>query len=120
MITEIIDLLVDASNSFGSLFNSIITKYRNYRSIISNSIELDEQTYSNVIDEIPEIKRELAQSRILNGYVLITKIKTHKEKSTIEFVFLDTAYKCRHVFYLLKQNKSLLNELVIPCYWRIY
>ena len=58
MITDIIDLLVDLSNSFGSLTNAIFARFRNYRSYILENNELSTDAVDCIINAIPEIKKE--------------------------------------------------------------
>ena len=82
MITEIIDLFVDASNTLGSLFEALVSKYRNYRNILTNTESLNSSITNDILEKIPEIKNEMLQSGLIEGFVVIVRIKTKNEKSS--------------------------------------
>lgn len=119
MITDIIDLLVDLSNSFGSLTNAIFARFRNYRSYILENNELSTDAVDCIINAIPEIKKELSLSKLDNGYILISRKKVNSIKATLDVVFLDISFKYRHSFSVLKPLDLKINNIQTPCFWMI-
>lgn len=118
MITEIIDLFVDASNSLGSLFEALVSKYRNYQNILTNKESLNSGITNDILERIPEIKNEMLQSGLTEGIVVIVRIKARNDKSSLEVALLDSNCRHRHSFTVLKRQESFLNCLSAPCYFR--
>lgn len=118
MITEIIDLFVDASNTLGSLFEALVSKYRNYRNILTNTESLNSSISNDILEKIPEIKNEMLQSGLIEGFVVIVRIKTKNEKSSLEIALLDSNCRYRHSFNILKRHESFFNCISAPCYFR--
>lgn len=120
MITDIIDLFVDVSNTLGSMFESLFTKYRNYKHIISEVDALDPQNVELILEKIPELREEILQSNMTSGYVLISRISFKKNKMSLEIILVDQKYKCIHSFSVLKKGDfPFYNNMRIPTYWSI-
>lgn len=116
MLTDIIDLLVDVSNSFGSLISSIQVRYKNYANIINQQSPLQRDDVSNLYTHFPEIQREMAQCKIVLCYIVVDKYSVKDGRTEIRFIFLDDKLKHIHSFTLLKKNNPIEN-IMIPCYW---
>ena len=116
MITDLIDLLVDASNTFGSLVSSIQVRYKNYNKIISLQSPLHEDVVKTICAYFPMIQKEMNLCPNELSYIVIDKYSVKNGKTEIRVVFLDERQKHIHSFNVLSKTQTI-GDLTIPSYW---
>lgn len=117
MITEIIDLLIDSSNAFGSLFSYLRMIYKNYSTIINEHAPIESDKVEQLYTFFPKLKAEIDVYNQQALYVIIDNYSFKKGKATLSIAVLDERCKVVHVFSLLQKN-SIICDLT-PCYWKI-
>lgn len=118
MITEIIDLIVDASNSFGSLFSFLRMKYKKYDTIIINRSPLEIERVNQLYRAFPNLKNEVDIYKQQFLYVVIGSYTIKKNKCTLTIVLLNEKRKYIHGFSILQKN-VIIPDIYIPCYWQV-
>ena len=118
MMTDIIDLFVDASNTFGSFISFLRAKFKNYDVIVKNQRPLNMDVIQNVYSLLPEIQEELAHCGMKPSYIVLDKFDLNGSKASINIVFLNEKCSFLHSFTLLK-NTHIPDGISIPCYWLI-
>ena len=71
MITEIIDLLVDASNTFGSLCTYLRMKYKNYGTIINEQTPIG----SDKVEQLYVVFPKLINIKLYISLLIIIVLK---------------------------------------------
>jgi hypothetical protein len=115
MLTEIVDLLVDASNTFGSLVSSLKVRYKNYNKIISQQPSLQDDVVNALYTYFPEILREMNLCQDVQ-YIMIDKYSVKNGKTELRVVFLNEKQRHVHSFNILNGQHTIGN-LIIPSYW---
>ena len=105
MITDLIDLLVDASNTFGSLVSSIQVRYKNYNKIISLQSPLHEDVVKTICAYFPMIQKEMNLCPNELSYIVTLK-DLKEEKKFID----DLRVKNGNLKIMLSQSKGLLSK----------
>ncbi|MBE6253930.1 MAG: hypothetical protein E7105_00195 [Prevotella sp.] len=118
MITDIIDLFVDASNTFGSFISFLRAKFKNYSVIVNNQHPLDSDVIQDINSLLPEIHEEITHSVRIPSYIVLEKFEVNGSKASINIVFLNEKCSFLHSFTLLK-NIHIPDGITIPCYWSL-
>lgn len=118
MIAEIIELLVDASNTFGSLFSSFQARFKNYSKILVQQSPLQEDVVRTICTSFPEIMREIRECSNSPSYVVIDKNSIKKNKEEIHVVFLNEKKRYIHSFTVL--NRTAMVIITVPCFWTVH
>lgn len=118
MITDIIDLIVDASNTFGSLISSLQARFKNYNRIIEQQSSLQDDVVGTIYTSFPEIQNEIAVCSNKISYVVIDKYSIKNGKTEMHIVFLDANQKYIHSFSILSRMQAIMN-FIIPCFWKV-
>ena len=116
MLTDIIDFLVDLSNTFGSALCYLQQRLRNYRQVVERAPCGSPAEYDDLCDTVPQLRGELAQCPVAHPVVLVDSVKTRGNRSTVTIALLDQRLNCLHVFSSLVTGKRLMLPGV-PCYW---
>jgi hypothetical protein len=119
MITDIIDLLVDASNTFGSLFSSFQARFKNYSKILGQQSSLQEDIVETICASFPEIMREIRVCPSSPSYVVVDKYSIKKDKAEIHVVFLDEKQRYIHSFTALNRSHAI-GIITVPCFWMVH
>lgn len=118
MITDVIDLFVDISNTFGSLLSFLHAKFKNYNIIVRNQRPLDIDTVQIIYTLLPEIHEELTYFGQKPSYIVLDKFVYNGKKASISIVFLNEKRSFLHSFSLLK-NTNIPDGITTPCYWTL-
>jgi len=113
---EIIDWIVDVSNTFGSLVSVLLLKYRKYDKILMKP-SMTNEAVERLRQLIPEIDREIMYNTITPKYIVILKSDRRERRTSILFVFLNDEYKYIHSFNILISNVNI--NINAPCYWAV-
>jgi hypothetical protein len=117
MISDIIDILVDVSNTFGSLCSYFRLKYKRYDTIINNQPPLDLDKVEQLYEVFPRLKKEIMIYNQHPLYVMIDRYNIKKNRTSLLIVLLNEKYKYIHSFSILEKN-GIFPDLVSPCYWK--
>lgn len=118
MITEIIDLLIDASNAFGSLCSYLRMKYKNYGTIVNKQTPIDLDKVEQLYIIFPKIRAEIDIYKQQALYIVVDKYSVKNGNVTISIAVLDEKYKVIHGFSMLQKN-AIVYDLRTPCYWKV-
>lgn len=114
---ELIDWIVDVSNTFGSLVSVLSLKYKNYNKILMQPAMTSEVT-ERLLLLVPEIDKEIANNAKNPKYIVMLKMSRREKRTSFLFVFLNEEHKYIHSFNLLKSNVNI--DINTPCYWKVY
>lgn len=118
MVTEIIDLLVDASNTFGSLYSYLRMKFKNYGVVINSQVPIELDRVEQLYFVFPKLRSEIDIYIQQVLYVVVDNYSFKNGKGTLIVALLDENYKIVHGFTMLQKN-AIVSDLRIPCYWKI-
>lgn len=118
MLTDIIDLVVDSSNAFGSLARLLMLRLRNYRAVVDASACGTAAEFDDLCARVPKVRAELAQCPMAHPVVLVDSARVRGRDTTLRIAFLDSRLHCQHVFSVLLRDGSLALPGV-PCYWNL-
>lgn len=118
MITEIIDLLVDTSNAFGSLCSYLRMKYKNFGTIINEQAPINMDKVEQLYVAFPKLRAEIDVYQQQAFYVVVDSYSVKNRNVTLSIAVLDKKYKVIHVFSMLQKN-AIVCDLSTPCYWEI-
>ena len=118
MITDIIDLIVDASNTFGSLVSSLQARFKNYNRIIGQQHSLPSDVVETTYTSFPEIQNEISVCPNKINYIVIDKYSIKNGKTEMHIVFLDAHQRYIHSFSVLSRTQTIGN-FTVPCYWTL-
>ena len=118
MLSEIIDSLVDLSNTFGSLCSLLRLKAKSYKKIIHGKRPMDERCVEQLYAELPKLKSGIKSCHSHPAYALIDRYDVKNNKATASVILLDEQCRYLHSFSMLQPN-GLSVAINAPCYWRI-
>lgn len=118
MITEIVELIIDVSNAFGSLCSCLRMKYKKYDVIIKHHPPMDMDKVEQLYSMYPKLKTEVNIYKQKAVYVVVDSSTIKKSKRTLSVVFLNEGCKYIHGFSILQKN-VVTPDLDVPCYWQI-
>lgn len=118
MISEIVELIIDVSNAFGSLCSHLRMKYKKYETIVRHHPPIDTDKVGQLYNIFPKLETEVHIYKQQSVYVVIDSCTIKNNKCTLLVVLLNEKYKYIHGFSILQKNVVSPN-LDIPCYWQI-
>lgn len=118
MITEIIDLLVDASNAFGSLCMYLRMKYKNYGTIINEQTPIGLDKVEQLYVVFPKLRAEIEIYKHQALYIVVDNYSAKNGNVTLSIALLDEKYKFVNSFSMLQKN-AIVYDLRTPCYWKV-
>lgn len=113
---ELLELIIDFSNTFGSVIQSLRMRIRDYRSLIRNSHTINSIEVNYILSHFPIINEELHKNKKKTHIVLVDNVKVKSFKATISVVFLDENIKYVHSFSILTESNLKTFES-FPFYW---
>lgn len=118
MISEIVELIIDVSNAFGSLYSCLRMKYKKYGTIIKHQTPMDMYKVEQLYSIYPKLKTEVNIYKQKAVYVVVDSSTIKNGNRTLLVVFLNERCKYIHGFSMLQKN-VVFPDLDIPCYWQI-
>lgn len=115
MITEIIDLLVDTSNAFGSLCTYLRMKFKN---IINEQTPIGLDKVEQLYVVFPKLRAEIEIYKHQALYIVVDNYSAKNGNVTLSIALLDEKYKVIHSFSMLQKN-AIVYDLRTPCYWKV-
>lgn len=118
MITDLIDFLVDTSNTFGSLVNCLMCRCKDYRRVVQGAVNGTGQEFDDLCCTLPQLPAELAQCPVKHPVVLVDSVRGKGARFTVMVVLLD-----RNLHYLHAFSSLVVSWAVrlpgVPCYWNL-
>ena len=118
MISSIIDILIDISNTFGSLIRSIALKLKDYNSLLISTNRCTTVDLQTLFQQFPQINKELSLCKHSVKYILITNT-SNKNKIAYNVILLSSEAKLVHSFNILKKVSDISITLPSTCYWEL-
>lgn len=118
MISEIVELIIDASNAFGSLCSYLRMKYKKYETIIKKQPPLEIDKVGQLYSLFPKLDTEVNIYKQQSVYAVVDSFTIKNNKCTLVVVLLNEKCKYIHGFSML-QKDVVFPDLDTPCYWRV-